>query len=184
MATKSKGKLNVDREDYRKLSQKYKPKPNLLANVVKAFLIGGSICLLGQAISVFYMTFFDFTEKTAGDPTVATLIFLSALLTALGVYDRLGQFAGAGSAVPVTGLRQFHHFRRSGTSKRRVCSRRGRQHVQTGRFGDRFRCGRYVYFSVGRGVVFFLTLKKIDKIAWRCAFWGVKHGNSRGMSAF
>ncbi len=50
------------------------------------------------------MYFFDFNEKTAGNPTVATLIFLSALLTGLGIYDKIGQFAGAGSAVPVTGF--------------------------------------------------------------------------------
>ncbi|MCK9905692.1 SpoVA/SpoVAEb family sporulation membrane protein, partial [Frankia sp. Cpl3] len=45
-----------------------------------------------------------FTEKTAGNPTVATLIFISVLLTGFGVYDNLGQYAGAGSAVPVTGF--------------------------------------------------------------------------------
>ena len=52
----------------------------------------------------FYITYFDFTERSAGNPTVATLIFISMLLTGFGVYDRLGQFAGAGTAVPVTGF--------------------------------------------------------------------------------
>ncbi len=47
---------------------------------------------------------FNFNEKTAGNPTAATLILISALLTGFGIYDRLGQFAGAGSAVPVTGF--------------------------------------------------------------------------------
>lgn len=50
------------------------------------------------------MYFFDFTEQTAGNPTVATMIFFSMLATGFGIYDRLGQFAGAGSAVPVTGF--------------------------------------------------------------------------------
>ncbi|CAM3826324.1 Stage V sporulation protein AC [Marinicrinis lubricantis] len=50
------------------------------------------------------MTYFDFTEKTVGDPTVATLIFISVLLTGLGLYDHIGRWAGAGSAVPVTGF--------------------------------------------------------------------------------
>ena len=50
------------------------------------------------------MYFFDFTEQTAGNPTVATMVFLSMILTGLGVYDRIAQFAGAGSAVPVTGF--------------------------------------------------------------------------------
>src|SRR5699024_3297152 len=52
----------------------------------------------------FYIYFFDFTEQTAGNPTVATLIFITMLLTGFGVYDRIGQFAGAGSSVPVTGF--------------------------------------------------------------------------------
>jgi stage V sporulation protein AC len=71
---------------------------------MKAFIVGGLICTLGQGIQNFFINFFDFTEKTAGNPTVATLVLLSALLTGLGVYDKIGQFAGAGSAVPVTGF--------------------------------------------------------------------------------
>jgi stage V sporulation protein AC len=67
-------------------------------------LVGGIICTLGQAIQNFYIAFFDFNEKNAGNPTVATLILISALLTGFGIYDRIGQFAGAGSAVPVTGF--------------------------------------------------------------------------------
>jgi len=51
-----------------------------------------------------YIHYFNFSKEQAGNPTVATLIFLSALLTGLGVYDKIGQFAGAGSAVPVTGF--------------------------------------------------------------------------------
>ena len=48
--------------------------------------------------------FFPFTEQTAGNPTVAVMVFIAMLLTGFGVYGRLGQFAGAGSAVPVTGF--------------------------------------------------------------------------------
>lgn len=50
------------------------------------------------------MMFFDFTEKTVGNPTVATMVFIAMLLTGFGQYRKLGQFAGAGSAVPVTGF--------------------------------------------------------------------------------
>lgn len=60
--------------------------------------------MIGQAISYFYIFFFNFTEQTAGNPTVATMVFLSMLLTGFGVYDHLAQFGGAGSAVPVTGF--------------------------------------------------------------------------------
>jgi stage V sporulation protein AC len=50
------------------------------------------------------MNCFGFSEETAGSPTVAVLIFLSAMLTGFGVYDHIAQWAGAGSAVPVTGF--------------------------------------------------------------------------------
>jgi stage V sporulation protein AC len=50
------------------------------------------------------MNVMNFSEKDAGNPTVATLILISGLLTGLGIYDKLGQFGGAGSAVPVTGF--------------------------------------------------------------------------------
>lgn len=73
-------------------------------NSLRAFLTGGTVCLIGQGIQESFVHFFHFSEKTAGNPTVAVLIFLSALLTGLGVYDVFGQWAGAGSAVPVTGF--------------------------------------------------------------------------------
>lgn len=75
-----------------------------MKNCLRAFWVGGLFCIVGQAISYFYIYFFNFTEQTASNPTVATMIFIAMLLTGFGVYDRLGQFAGAGSAVPVTGF--------------------------------------------------------------------------------
>lgn len=91
-------------ERYQQDSKQFHPKTPLLRNVWRAFWIGGLICLIGQGLQDFYMKFFDFNQDTAGNPTVATLIFFSVLLTGLGVYDKLGQYAGAGSAVPVTGF--------------------------------------------------------------------------------
>lgn len=75
-----------------------------MKNVLKAFFVGGFICVIGQAFTYMYIYFFNFTEQTAGNPTVATMVFLAMLLTGFGLYDHLGQFAGAGSAVPVTGF--------------------------------------------------------------------------------
>ncbi|MFJ8267574.1 stage V sporulation protein AC [Peribacillus asahii] len=91
-------------EAYQKLQSKHELKRPVFKNCVKAFLVGGMFCLIGQAITYFYIYYFDFTEQTAGNPTVATMVFLSLLLTGFGVYDHIGQFAGAGSAVPVTGF--------------------------------------------------------------------------------
>ncbi|NTU25247.1 stage V sporulation protein AC [Bacillus tequilensis] len=92
------------KENYKSKVKTYQPKPPYVWNCVKAFLVGGLICGIGQGLQNFYIHFFDFNEKTAGNPTAATLILISALLTGFGIYDRIGQFAGAGSAVPVTGF--------------------------------------------------------------------------------
>ncbi|MGG3803069.1 stage V sporulation protein AC [Metabacillus fastidiosus] len=92
------------KDDYQNQIKQFQPKPPYILNCIKAFVIGGLICTFGQLIQNMYITFFDFNEKTAGNPTVATLVLISALLTGFGIYDRLGQFAGAGSAVPVTGF--------------------------------------------------------------------------------
>jgi stage V sporulation protein AC len=99
-----KKKLTPQQQQYQQLEQKYEIKRPVLKNCIKAFLVGGTICAIGQAITYFYIYFFNFTEQTAGNPTVATMIFISMLLTGFGVYDHIGQFAGAGSAVPVTGF--------------------------------------------------------------------------------
>lgn len=106
MATKTKESISMpmSKQLYKQQAAKYQPKRNVLLNSFRAFWVGGTICLLGQIIQNFYINFFDFTEKTASNPTVATLIFLSVLLTGFGVYDNIGQYAGAGSAVPVTGF--------------------------------------------------------------------------------
>ncbi|MBL3646655.1 stage V sporulation protein AC [Bacillus vallismortis] len=92
------------KENYKSKVKTYQPKPPYVWNCVKAFLVGGLICAIGQGLQNFFIHFFDFDEKTAGNPTAATLILISALLTGFGIYDRIGQFAGAGSAVPVTGF--------------------------------------------------------------------------------
>lgn len=98
MATKE------EQQAYAKKIKPIQPKPPYVLNCFKAFLVGGIICTIGQAIQMFYMTYFNFSQETAGNPTVATLILIAALLTGLGVYDKIGQFAGAGSVVPVTGF--------------------------------------------------------------------------------
>ncbi|HEX6922193.1 MAG TPA: stage V sporulation protein AC [Bacillales bacterium] len=90
--------------DYKQNIKPYQPKPKVLRNCIRAFWTGGLICAFGQLIANFYVTFFDFTETTAGNPTTATLILIASLLTGFGVYDKVGQFAGAGSLVPVTGF--------------------------------------------------------------------------------
>lgn len=104
MSSSKKKKLTPVQQEYQNVQKEHEIKRQVFKNCLKAFLIGGLICVIGQFITVFYLYFFNFTEQTAGSPTVGTLVFISLLLTGFGVYDRLAQFAGAGSAVPVTGF--------------------------------------------------------------------------------
>lgn len=104
MSNKKKKKLTPVQQQYHSFSKSREPQRPVLLNCLRAFFAGGIICLLGQFIQEFFLWNFNFTEKNAGDPTVAILVLLSVTLTALGVYDHISQWASAGTAVPVTGF--------------------------------------------------------------------------------
>jgi stage V sporulation protein AC len=96
--------LTPMQQQYQDFAHAREPQRPIVTNCIRAFIVGGIICTIGQGIQWFFMTYFNFDEKTVGDPTVAVLIIISMLLTSLGVYDHIAQWAGAGSAVPVTGF--------------------------------------------------------------------------------
>ncbi|WP_054796730.1 stage V sporulation protein AC [Paenibacillus sp. tmac-D7] len=105
MSTKSKmKKLTWVQQEYQELAKTREPARPVLKNCIRAFIVGGAICFVGQVISEIFIHGFGFDKKTAGDPTVAVLIFISVVLTSLGVYDKIAQWAGGGSSVPVTGF--------------------------------------------------------------------------------
>jgi len=104
MSNNKKKQLTPVQQEYQELQKKRETKRPVVRNCIKAFLVGGFICLIGQLLQTFYIYYFDFTDQTVGNPTVGTLIFIVMLLTGFGVYDRIAQFGGAGSAVPVTGF--------------------------------------------------------------------------------
>jgi len=101
---KKSSSLSMDEKEYKKVAKKHEPPRPILKNCLKAFLVGGTVCLIGQAIQEAFMAGFDMTSKEASNPTVAVLILISVILTCLGVYDKMAQWAGAGTAVPVTGF--------------------------------------------------------------------------------
>lgn len=81
------------------------PKTKSFPTLIYAFLVGGLICCIGQGIQDVLMAIFEtMTLEEAGSWTLIILIFIASLLTGLGVYDRIGAFAGAGSIVPITGF--------------------------------------------------------------------------------
>lgn len=104
MANQKKKKLTPTQQQYQQLAKKHEPPKRIGRNFLRAFLSGGLICVLGQALQELFIRYFGFNEKTAGNPSVAILILISVVLTSLGVYDRIAQWAGAGTAVPVTGF--------------------------------------------------------------------------------
>ncbi|KRE47158.1 stage V sporulation protein AC [Paenibacillus sp. Soil522] len=109
MATKNKSKHNYKKmsmspKEYQFFAKTMEPPRSILGNCLKAFVFGGAVCVLGQVIQEMYVHLMGMSEEAASNPTVATLILISVILTCLGVYDKIAQWAGAGSAVPVTGF--------------------------------------------------------------------------------
>jgi len=104
MPGKSKKDLSEAQKSYLQEVKAIEPKRPAFSNCVRSFLVGGLICVLGQGLAEIFIRYFGFTPENAGSPTSAVLIFISALLTGLGVYDIIAQWAGAGTAVPITGF--------------------------------------------------------------------------------
>lgn len=88
---------------YKQLVEEKRPKPPYLRNFLAAFIIGGAICTVGQGILSFFMSR-GLDADAASAPTLAVMILLGIILTALGIYDELAEYAGAGAAVPITGF--------------------------------------------------------------------------------
>jgi stage V sporulation protein AC len=95
--------MNLSKKEYSQLVRQMAPSSHTLVNCCKAFAVGGLICLLGQWVLNFFVSA-GFTKDDAGMFTSVLLVFAGVLLTGLGVYDKLGEFAGAGSVVPITGF--------------------------------------------------------------------------------
>ncbi|PKM45966.1 MAG: stage V sporulation protein AC [Firmicutes bacterium HGW-Firmicutes-8] len=104
MSNKKTKKLTPTQQEYKMFAKQRVPKRPVLLNSIRAFIAGGIICTIGQGLQWMFMTYFGFSEVTAGNPTVAVLIIAAVLLTGFGVYDHISQWAGAGTAVPVTGF--------------------------------------------------------------------------------
>lgn len=104
MSNMKKKKLSLTQQEYQDFAKAREPQRPVLKNVIRAFIGGGIICTFGQGLQWMFMNYFHFDEVSAGNPTVAVLIIISVLLTGFGIYDHIAQWAGAGTAVPVTGF--------------------------------------------------------------------------------
>ena len=95
--------MSMTNQDYGKLvNQRSKPSP-MGKNILWAFLVGGTICTIGQGLTNLYQSY-GLDKDQAGTATSVTLIFAAALLTGLGVFDKIAKRAGAGTLVPITGF--------------------------------------------------------------------------------
>ena len=95
--------MSLSSEEYKKLGDKAVPPTNSLRNFAGAFLIGGGICALGQILTDFYRQS-GFGAFESGALCTFSLVALSALLTGLGLYDKLAKFGGGGTLIPITGF--------------------------------------------------------------------------------
>lgn len=95
--------MKISVSEYAQLTKKASPDSRSPKNCLWAFLVGGLICTVGQALTEGY-TALGAGEKEAATAATLSLVFLSVLLTALGVYDDIARRAGAGTLVPITGF--------------------------------------------------------------------------------
>ena len=91
-------------ENYAALVKRITPKSKLAQGCLRSFSVGGSICVLGQLLADWGSRYLGFTASSAATFASISLIFITALLTGIGVFDRIARYAGAGTVVPITGF--------------------------------------------------------------------------------
>lgn len=91
-----------EKKDFRKFADDHAPKRNIFVDCIIAFVVGGAICTLGQWLYELYSSIM--VEDSARALVSVSLIFISCLLTGIGVYDTIAKKAGAGTLVPITGF--------------------------------------------------------------------------------
>ena len=95
--------MNITPKEYGTLADKASPPTKSIQNILYAFLVGGAICTIGEFIFQCYSNA-GLIKLDAQAATSITLVALSALFTALNLYDQLARYAGAGTLVPITGF--------------------------------------------------------------------------------
>ena len=92
----------ITKDNYKSYVFEKMPKSSHWKNMFWAFLIGGIICVIGQAFIQMYSLWFN--DQDASVLASGTLVLIAALMTGFGIYDNIGRFAGAGSTIPITGF--------------------------------------------------------------------------------
>jgi stage V sporulation protein AC len=96
--------MNMTKETYKQYADSRAPRSPVAKDCTRAFLVGGLVCCIGQALTDIYTKLCGMEKQDAGTLTAATLVLMAAILTGFGVFDRIAKFAGAGTLVPITGF--------------------------------------------------------------------------------
>ena len=92
----------ISKEEYKRIAAKYNVSTHIVKNLIKSFIIGGGLSVLGELLFTLYRGLAD--VETARSFVSLTLIFLASFLTAVGIFDKIAKHAGAGTIVPITGF--------------------------------------------------------------------------------
>ena len=95
--------MNIDSKTYKRYADARAKKSPTGRNCLFAFLSGGAICTLGHALKYLY-TALGASDENAGMLVSVTLVFVSVLLTGIGIFDNIAKYTGAGTLVPITGF--------------------------------------------------------------------------------
>ena len=96
--------MKYNKNNYKKVVDEFTPKNKILKNCLMAFIFGGTICLIGEIINDSFVNWLGISDDEVSPMTSVVLVGLSAVLTGLGWYDKLGKIGGAGMVVPITGF--------------------------------------------------------------------------------
>lgn len=97
-------KNKMTNEEYNEYVKQKTPNSKIFTNCIKAFVIGGIICVIGQLIMNFFTNKVSLDKESASTATSMVMVFLGALLTGLDIYPKIAKHAGAGTIVPITGF--------------------------------------------------------------------------------
>lgn len=95
--------MQTQKEQYNEYVKQVTPKSNLFPDMAKAFLVGGIICTIGQALTTLFMNS-GLDKDTANSWTLVVLIAVTVILTGLNIFSKIAKFGGAGALVPITGF--------------------------------------------------------------------------------
>ena len=94
----------MEKKVYEKVLEENKIKSPILSNCIKAFLVGGSICLIGQVLLYLFEEKMGIKKTEASTLMYIVVVGVTAIMTGLGIFDKIGQFSGAGTLIPITGF--------------------------------------------------------------------------------